>query len=250
MFWKHLIKAALSVTERSPPACLTSSSLLRWADIRLTSWPVLILSKTRLDSFSVWKVQRVRGQFKQEGRWIWWRESWWHMAVLCQQVAMLHHSLLGSFLGIWECVHSDLINRSKKRGDKCSYQLGCLVLYQEVVTGVFDVIREGPHGATMKQVLLSTCTKNILQRKKSNTTLFKMPALKINAKTQFFVMVNMCICRVQRLSTCEKWFGFHTAESQIHKILGSPYLLVYETEQGDADLHAQVVQTKDGRLQQ
>lgn len=34
---------------------LTSSSLLRWADIRLTSWSVLILSKTRLDSFRVWK---------------------------------------------------------------------------------------------------------------------------------------------------------------------------------------------------
>lgn len=33
-------------------------------------------------------------------------------------------------------------------------------------------------------------------------------------------------------------------------ILCSPYLLIYETEKGDADLHAQVVQAKDGRLQQ
>lgn len=33
-------------------------------------------------------------------------------------------------------------------------------------------------------------------------------------------------------------------------ILCSPYLFIYETEKGDADLHAQVVQTKDGRLQQ
>lgn len=32
--------------------------------------------------------------------------------------------------------------------------------------------------------------------------------------------------------------------------LNSPYFLVYETEQGNADLHAQVVQAKDGRLQQ
>ena len=43
---------------------LTSSSLLRWADIRLTSWPVLILSKTLLDSFRVWKRSNVRGELK------------------------------------------------------------------------------------------------------------------------------------------------------------------------------------------
>lgn len=36
---------------------LTSSSLLRWADIRLTSWPVVILSKTLLESFRVWNVE-------------------------------------------------------------------------------------------------------------------------------------------------------------------------------------------------
>lgn len=36
----------------------------------------------------------------------------------------------------------------------------------------------------------------------------------------------------------------------IEHILCSPYLLVYETEEGNADLHAQVVQAEDGRLQQ
>lgn len=32
-------------------------------------------------------------------------------------------------------------------------------------------------------------------------------------------------------------------------ILSSSYLLIYQTEDGDADLHAQVMQAKDGRLQ-
>lgn len=37
--------------------------------------------------------------------------------------------------------------------------------------------------------------------------------------------------------------------SSIHTPLLSPYLLVDKTEKGDADLHAQVMQAKDGRLQ-
>lgn len=33
-------------------------------------------------------------------------------------------------------------------------------------------------------------------------------------------------------------------------MLSSSYLLIYKTKDGNADLHAQVMQTKDGRLQQ
>lgn len=51
--------------------------------------------------------------------------------------------------------------------------------------------------------------------------------------------------------------GFYTnkltTESQLHKytVLSlPPYLLIYETEKGNADLHAQMMQSKDGRLQQ
>lgn len=63
-----------------------------------------------------------------------------------------------------------------------SYQLGCLVLYQEVVT-VFDVIREGPHSATVKQILLSTCSKKYTSKKnKSNITFLLKSMQKYSSK--------------------------------------------------------------------
>lgn len=70
---------------------------------------------------------------KEAGEEKWSGESWWHVAVLCQQVAMPHRSLLGSLLGIfgqtrWS-VHSDLINSSKKRADKCSYLISWVVWF-------------------------------------------------------------------------------------------------------------------------
>lgn len=122
---------------------LTSSSLLRWADIRLTSWSVLILSNTRLDSFRVWKkCQRSEeGQSTKV-------ENELHKRVLVTKgpaltpgghkhwshpcSALTFHMWWEVFLGMFSqarvSLHSDRANNSKEATPACTYQLGCSVL--------------------------------------------------------------------------------------------------------------------------